>query len=90
MPLTDAGIRKAKPGSKAARLFDGRGLYLEISPNGGKWWRLKYRFSGREKRISLGVYPEVSLKDARNRCDDTRKLLKALIWRRVPGAYMCV
>ena len=79
MPLTDARIRKAKPALKTARLFDGRGLYLEISPNGGKWWRMKYRFGGKEKRISLGVYPEVSLKDARNRCDDARKLLKASV-----------
>src|SRR4029077_2869414 len=47
----------------------------EISPTGGKWWRLKYRFDGREKRLSLGVYPDVSLKDARDRRDASRKLL---------------
>ena len=50
-------------------------MYLEISPTGGKWWRLKYRFDGKEKRLSLGVYPDVSLKDARERRDDARKLL---------------
>jgi len=56
-------------------MFDGGGLYLEISPKGGKWWRLKYRFGGKEKRLSLGVYPDVSLKDARVRRDEARKLL---------------
>ena len=67
MPLTDTAIRNAKPGEKPVRLFDGGGLYLEVSPAGGKWWRLKYRFDGKEKRLSLGVYPDVSLKDARDR-----------------------
>ncbi|MEA3274785.1 MAG: integrase arm-type DNA-binding domain-containing protein [Pseudomonadota bacterium] len=75
MPLTDTQIRKAKPTEKAQRLFDGGGLYLEISPKGGKWWRLKYRVEGKEKRLSLGVYPDVSLKEARERRDDARKLL---------------
>jgi hypothetical protein len=68
-------VRTAKPGEKPVRLFDGGGLYLEISPTGGKWWRLKYRFDGKEKRLSLGVYPDVSLKDARDRRDTSRKLL---------------
>ena len=53
MPLTDTAIRNAKPGEKPVKLFDERGLYLEISPTGGKWWRLKYRFDGKEKRLSL-------------------------------------
>jgi hypothetical protein len=75
MPLTDTRIRNAKPGSKAVRLFDERGLYLEVSPAGGKWWRLKYRFAGKEKRVSLGVYPDVTLKEARDRRDSARKLL---------------
>lgn len=75
MPLTDTQIRMAKPIEKTQRLFDGGGLYLEISPKGGKWWRLKYRFGGKEKRLSLGVYPDVSLKDARERRDEARKLL---------------
>jgi hypothetical protein len=77
MPLTDTTIRKVKPGEKAKRLFDQRGLYLEISPAGGKWWRLKYRFGGREKRLSLGVYPDVPLADARDRCNEARKLLRS-------------
>jgi len=75
MPLTDTAVRKAKPGSKTARMFDERGLYLEVSPAGGKWWRFKYRFEGKEKRLSLGVYPDVSLKNARDRRDSARTLL---------------
>lgn len=75
MSLTDTQIRNTKPTKKPIRLFDGGGLYLEIAPSGGKWWRLKYRFDGKEKRISLGVYPEISLKGARARRDDARKLL---------------
>ena len=75
MSLTDTAIRHAKPAKKSFKLFDERGLYLEISPAGGKWWRLKYRFNGKEKRISLGVYPDVSLKVARDRRDEARKLL---------------
>ncbi len=65
-------------------MFDGGGLYLEISPSGGKWWRFKYRFAGKEKRISLGVYPDVSLKEARSRRDEQRRLLANDI---DPGEY---
>jgi hypothetical protein len=61
MPLTDVSIRKAKPQAKPVRLFDEKGLYLEISPSGGKLWRWKYRYLGKEKRLSLGIYPDVSL-----------------------------
>lgn len=75
MPLTDSAIRNTKSTNKTQRLFDGGGLYLEFSPTGGKWWRLKYRFEGKEKRISLGVYPDVGLKDARERRDAARKML---------------
>lgn len=75
MPLTDTQIRSTKPGIKALKLFDGGGLYLEVAPSGGKWWRLKYRFEGKEKRISLGVYPTVSLKEARERREQAKKLL---------------
>jgi integrase len=75
MPLSDAKLRSAKPSTKAVKLFDERGLYLEVSPSGGKWWRLKYRFQGKEKRLSLGVYPDVGLKDARARRDSARRLL---------------
>jgi len=75
MPLTDTAIKNAKPGDKATRMFDGGGLYLEVAPAGGKWWRLKYRYDGKEKRLSLGVYPDVGLKNARERRDAARKLL---------------
>ncbi len=75
MALTDTSIRNAKPAEKVKKLFDGGGLYLEVARGGGKWWRLKYRFGGKEKRLSLSVYPAVSLKDARERRDKARKLL---------------
>lgn len=73
--LTNAAIKNAKPKEKSYKLFDGAGLYLEIAPAGGKWWRFKYRFGGKEKRLSLGVYPDVSLKDAREKHAEARKLL---------------
>ena len=75
MPLTNTAIRNAKPRVKRYRLFDSQGLYIEVAPSGGKWWRLKYRILGREKRLSLGVYPEVSLKDAREKRDQARRSL---------------
>lgn len=75
MPLTDTALRNAKPSGKPRRLYDTGGLYAEIASSGSKWFRLKYRFNGKEKRISLGVYPDVSLKDARERRDAARKLL---------------
>jgi integrase len=84
MPLTDTAVRNAKSGKKAVKLFDDRGLYLEVSPAGGKWWRHKYRFEGKEKRLSLGVYPDVGLKEARERRDDARKLLASGV---DPGAH---
>ena len=79
MALTDTAVRNAKPDGKTKKLFDARGLYLEVAPAGGKWWRLKYRFGGKEKRLSLGVYPDVSLKQARERRDEARRLLAAEI-----------
>lgn len=75
MALSDLTIRNAKPGIKPIRLSDSGGLYLEVAPSGGKLWRLKYRFGGKEKRLALGKYPDVGLKDARERRDDARKLL---------------
>lgn len=75
MPLTHTAITKAKPTGKTQRLFDGGGLYLEVSPKGGKWWRLKYRHGGKEKRLSLGTFPDTSLAEARERRDAARKLL---------------
>lgn len=75
MALTDVAIRKAKPGEKPLKLSDEKGLYLEVAPKGGRWWRFKYRFAGKEKRLSLGVYPDVGLKEARDRRDAARKLV---------------
>lgn len=73
--LTNIAIRNAKPGAKPIRLFDGRGLYLEISPAGGKHWRLKYRFGGKEKRLALGSYPTITLAEARDGSEAARKML---------------
>jgi integrase len=73
--LTDTAIKKLKPKEKVYRVFDGDGLYLEVAPAGGKWWRYKYRFEKKEKRLSLGTYPEVTLKAARDKLVDARRLL---------------
>jgi integrase len=75
--LTVAGCRNARytPAGKH-KLFDGGGLYLEIHANGSKYWRLKYRYAGKERRLALGVFPAVSLAEARNRRDDARRLLR--------------
>ncbi len=77
-PLTDVQIRNAKPSPRPRKLFDGRGLYLLLTPTGGRWWRLKYRApDGREKLLSLGTYPEVGLREARDTRDEKRKLLRS-------------
>ncbi|WP_418319383.1 tyrosine-type recombinase/integrase [Piscinibacter sakaiensis] len=73
--LTDTAVRKAKATDKSRKLADGGGLYLELHPNGSKYWRLKYRIGGLEKRLALGVYPDVSLADARKRRAEARALL---------------
>jgi integrase len=75
--LTVLAIQRAKTATKAYRLYDEKGLYLEISPAGGKLWRLKYRVDGREKRLALGSFPETSLSDARARRDDARRQMQA-------------
>lgn len=75
MPLTDTAIRNAKPRPRPFKMFDEKGMYLLVTPSKGKWFRLKYRFNGKEKQISLGVYPDVGLKDARDRRDAARRLL---------------
>jgi Arm DNA-binding domain len=77
MPLSEIIIRQAKPGPKAIKIFDGRGLYLLLSPNGSRGWRFKYRVDGREKLISFGIYPDVSLKLARDRREEARQQLAA-------------
>lgn len=83
IPLTDAAIRKAAPGEKLRRLSDERGLSLEIAPSGGKWWRWKYRYGGTERRLSLGTYPDTTLKAAREARDGARSPLASGI---DPGA----
>ncbi len=75
MKLTDTAIRALKPPRKPRKLFDGEGLYLLAQPNGTRLWRLKYRYQQREKTLSIGQYPEVSLRLARDRRHDARKLL---------------
>lgn len=75
MPLTEIAVRNAKPKDKPYRLADEKGMYLEVHANGRKYWRQKYRIEGKEKRLALGVYPEVSLADARRKRDEARKLI---------------
>lgn len=77
MPLTDIACKNAQPHAKPRKITDGGGLYLEVMPNGSKYWRLKYRFGGKEKRLALGVYPDVSLAEARERRAEAKKLLSA-------------
>jgi len=75
MPLSDTAIRAAKPKDKTYLMTDGEGMYLEITPSGGKWWRFKYRFDGKQKRLSLGTYPDTGLKEAREKRQEARRLL---------------
>ena len=77
MALTDVAIRQAKPTTKQYKLADGAGLYLLVTPAGGKLWRLKYRMAGKEKLMTFGCYPEVSLADARKRRDEAREQIAA-------------
>lgn len=75
MPLTAVQVKNAKPKGKNYRLVDERGLYLEVAKGGGKWWRLRYWFEGKENRLSLGTYPDVSLKVARAKRDEARAMI---------------
>ena len=83
MPLTDSAVRNAKPGinakgvktSKAYKIADGGGLYLEVAIKGGKYWRLRYRFDGKQKLLSIGVYPAISLKDVRTKRGEAKEHL---------------
>ena len=77
MLLTDAKLRRLRATDKPQRFFDGDGLYIEVRPNGGKWWRFKYRHDGKEKLLSFGTYPEVPLALARTRRTDARQLVAA-------------
>lgn len=75
MKLTIRQIDTQKPRDKAFKLSDGGGLYLLVNPNGSRYWRLKYRFAGKEKLLAVGVYPDVTLAQARNRREEAKKLL---------------
>lgn len=75
MSLTNTKINTAKPADKLYKLSDEKGLYLQVNPNGSKYWRLKYRFGGKEKKLAIGIYPEISLTEAREKRDAARKLL---------------
>lgn len=75
MPLSNTALRAAKPKKKTYLMTDGEGMYLEITPSGGKWWRFKYRFDDTQKRISLGTYPDIGLKEAREKRQEARRLL---------------
>ena len=70
--LTDAHVRKIKPLEKKKRYSDEKGLYLEVTPSGGRFWRLKYRFNGRESTLTIGGYPEISLAQAHRARDEAR------------------
>jgi hypothetical protein len=72
MALTDVEIRSAKPRSKPFKLSDGGWLFLLVKPGGSKLWRIAYRFGGKENSLSLGAYPEISLKEARAKRDEAR------------------
>jgi hypothetical protein len=73
--LTDNAIKAAKPASKVFKLTVEKGLYLLIQPAGGKWWRFDYRFDGKRKTLSMGIYPDVNLKQARAYRDEARQLV---------------
>jgi len=75
MPLTDTAVRGVKPADNPQKLFDGGGLFLFVAPSGVKSWRVKYRFQGREKLLTLGTYSQLSLKEAREACADAKKQL---------------
>jgi hypothetical protein len=77
MPLTDRAIQsKAKPIDRPFKLFDGHGLFLLVKQNGGRYWRMQYRFKGKAKTLAFGVYPDVSLREAHDKQADARKLLR--------------
>ena len=73
MPLTAIAVSQAKAKDKPYKLYDGKGLFLLINPKGGKYWRFKYRFGGKEKTLALGVYPDLSLAKAREKRQEARE-----------------
>ena len=77
MPLTDVAIKNAKPRDKPYKVGDTLGLFLLVQPSGGKLWRVKYRIDGKEKKLAIGIYPQVGLAEARRRRDAARELVAA-------------
>ena len=77
MSLSDAKVRNAQPQTKPYKISDGEGMFLLVATSGSKYWRFKYLFAGKEKLLAFGVYPEVSLGDARERRAQARKILAA-------------
>ena len=75
MPLTEKTIKHALPADRPRKLFDGGGLHLLITPQGGKYWRYRYRFAGKDCTLALGVYNKISLREARQRHRDAQSLL---------------
>src|SRR4051795_8513849 len=75
MALTDTRIRNAKPKPKPYKLSDGGGMYLLVMPDGARYWRMDYRFARKRRTLALGIYPNVSLSNARSRREDARTLL---------------
>ena len=82
MPLSDTSIRSLKPREKPYKVSDFEGLYLTVAPSGSRLWHLKYRINGREKRLSFGVYPHVTLAQARSLKDQAKAVLAA---GKIPG-----
>jgi hypothetical protein len=76
MPLTDIAVRNAKPAVEPYKLTDGGGMYLHVQPNGSRYWRMAYRIAGKQKLFAIGVYPDVTLAEARQMRDDAKKLVK--------------
>ena len=89
MPLKQLTVTNAKPIEKPYKLSDGNGLHLLVKPNGSKLWRLKYRFSGKEKLLSIGAFPEVSIIEAREKATDARKLLATECFARGGEYLLC-
>lgn len=76
MPLTIVKLKSIKPQKKAFKLFDGEGMFLYVTPEGKMYWRLKYRYAGKEKLLAIGVFPKTGLKEARELRDEAKNLLK--------------
>jgi len=75
MALTDVKVKNARPKEKPYKIYDERGLYIIVMPSGGKWWRFDYTFGGKRKTVSFGTYPSVSIKEARDKREEMKKLL---------------